>query len=99
MNELAREGERIPKLEGVGRKTLTLAALKLQDTYKDVLGNPANIRIKENLETAESSKNDTEANVAFRTAALGLMQRGVLTRNRLDELITEGKELDKPNKE
>ena len=88
MNEMRQDRERTPKLEKLDNATRVSVVTRLQEELEDVLVNPANIRIKENLVKALTLE-DEAADAAFKEARGGLLQRGVLTWNRLHELIAE----------
>lgn len=85
--------ERTPKLEKLDSATRASVVSRLQEELEEVLANPANIRIKENLVAALTLEDDEAADAAFKEARTGLLQRGALTWPRLHELIAESKRL------
>lgn len=76
-----------PKQEKIDSALRRGVVTRLQRDYKEVLENPANIRIKEYLEAALTAQDDESADAAFAEARNGLMQRGVLTWPKLHKLI------------
>ncbi len=61
--------------------TRSAVAARLQERFSTELENPANMRIKDNLETA--------SNTAVGKAALELIRLGVLTRDAFHEIVSD----------
>jgi len=92
MNEMKSEKViETPKQEKIDSVLRPGVVTRLQREYKDVLENPANIRIKEHLQTALTSEDDEAAEAAFAEARNGLLQLGILTWPKLHKFIALAK--------